>query len=161
MGKTTDLRRELKATFFPLLESKGFAIDTSSAPTFTRFRRTVSECVHLVEVQWDKYGRPRFVVNFGACPHDGMQIRGEHFPVEKVFVGWLAENGRLQPRRGHSSANWFSQEPSLLLRLFGLARLRAADAVVSQLMSLFPEVEAYWTMGVVGRHLMMFRTSAK
>jgi hypothetical protein len=32
MGRTTELRRALKARFFPLLESRGFVIDQRHAP---------------------------------------------------------------------------------------------------------------------------------
>jgi hypothetical protein len=157
MGTTTALRAELRRTWVPLLERKGFSVHTSDAPTFVGFCRKTSESAHLLELQWEKYGRPRFVVNFGKCALEGLLIRGERFPVENVCVGWLEEHGRLQPRRGHSTSHWFSQEVSLLKRFFAGQTLRAPAEVVQELVALFPEVETYWATGEVGDHLMMVR----
>jgi hypothetical protein len=162
MGETTALRRELKRTWIPLLESKGFVVDQTAAPMFMRFRRADGDTVHLLEIQWEKYGRPRFAINFGTCPSEGLQIGGERFPVEKVYVGWLEEHGRLQPRRGRNtpglfSQGWFSQEPSLLQRWFGKEKSRTPEKVVQRLMSLLPEIEDYWASRAVGAHLMIIR----
>ena len=158
MGKASDLRRELKARFLPSLAARGFAIDMRDAPTFARCRRGVGDSVEILEVQWDKYGRPRFVINFGTCPVEGIQVGVERFAVESVSVGWLSVSGRLQPRRGSSTSAWFSQEKPLLHRLFSSSRLRSPESVVQDLLDLFPEVEAYWAHGTIGRHLTLFRT---
>ena len=157
MGRTTELRRELKRRFFPQLERMGFTLDNSSAPNTTRFRRAAGESVQILEVQWEKYGKPRFVVNFGVCPAEGLQVRGETFPVDRVMAGWLEEFGRLQPRRGHSTSKWFSQDKPWWRRLFASRQLIPPARVVDDLLALFPEVEAYWADRVVGKHLMMSR----
>lgn len=160
-GRTTELRRELKRVFLPLLEGKGFTVDTRAAPAFTAFRRQAVDSVHVVEIQWDKYGRPRFVINFGKCPLEGMQVRGQLFSPDQVYAGWLEESGRLQPRHGHSSTNWFSQEKHWLRRLLDVGKLRQPDEVVEELLRLFPEVEAYLESGVVGEHIRVFRIPRK
>jgi hypothetical protein len=154
----------LKRTWVPLLESRGFSVDMSDAPLFVRFRRTAGGLVHLLEVQWDKYGRRRFAINVGKCPVAGLRVRGELFPVEKVSVGWLEELGRLRPGRGRSTwravvmgADWFSQDTPLLQRWFGREKLRAPDDVVRGLVSLLPELEAYLVSGAVGEHLTIMR----
>jgi hypothetical protein len=147
----------LKRRFFPLLDSLGFAIDNSSAPNTTRFRRAVGDGVQILEVQWEKYGRARFVVNFGTCPAQGLRVRGETFPADQVMAGWLDESGRLQPGRGSSTRNWFSQEKPWLQRLFSAEKLVPPPQVVDLLLKLFPEVEAYWAHGAVGRHLRIMR----
>lgn len=157
MGRTTELRRELKQRFFPQLERMGFSVDNSSAPNTTRFRRTVGASVQILEVQWEKYGKPRFVINFGTCPAEGLRVRGETFPADKVMAGWLEESGRLQARRGHSTAKWFSQDVPWWRRLFAFRDLTPPARVVDDLLAAFPEVEAYWERGVVGPHVMMSR----
>jgi hypothetical protein len=157
MGKTTDLRRGLRTTFLPHLEARGFTIDMADAPMFTRWRRPAGDSVQLLELQWDKYGRPRFVINFGTCPVGGLEIRGERFPIERVLVGWLSEYGRLQPKRGHSPSKWFSQERPFLARLLSPTKLRSAESVVRELLTLYPEVETYWASGAVGKHIMIVR----
>jgi Ni,Fe-hydrogenase III small subunit len=72
--------------------------------TFLPFRRIRSTEAQIVEIQWEKYGNPRFVVNFGRCPKDGVVFRGEHFPVEKIYAGWLVGGGRLKPGHGRTTA---------------------------------------------------------
>lgn len=156
MGPTTELRRELKRTFFPFVQGRGFCIDHRDAPTFTRFRRHTPEAVHLFEVQWEKYGAPRFVINFGTSPPQGLEINGELHAPERLYVGWLPRNGRLQPKGGTSSRSWFRQDESLLRRWMpGSRKLRAASDVVDELLHLFAELEAYWNDGTVGQHLRM------
>jgi len=157
MGRTTELRRELKRVFLPLLEGKGFTVDTTAAPAFTAFRRKAVDSVHVVEIQWDKYGRPRFVINFGKCPLEGLYVRGQLGSPSQVYAGWLEESGRLQPRHGNSSTNWFSQEKHWLRRLLDVERLRQPSEVVEDLLRLFPEVEAYLESCVVGEHIRIFR----
>jgi hypothetical protein len=156
MGSTTDLRRVLKQAFVPHVESLGFRVDPADAPTFLRFRRPAVEAVHLLEMQWDKYGKPRFVINFGSCPAEGLRIDGELHAPDKVLVGWLTVNGRLQPKRGLGSGNWFRQDTHLLRRITGSPKLRTAAEVVEELLRLYPEVEKYWQDGTVGPHLRMF-----
>jgi hypothetical protein len=51
------------------------------------------------------------------------------------------------------TGDWFRQDRHLLSRVVSGARLYRAEAVVTRLLSLFVEVEAYWRDGVIGRHL--------
>ena len=152
MGNTSDLRSELKRTFFPLAESRGFAIDLSNAPHLVTFRRTIGNSLHVFDVQWEKYGRPRFVVNFGTCPARGLSVSGKDIPSGQVLASWAPQSGRLQPRTGASSVSWFRQDRSFMARLAG-AKPHSATQVVGQLIQLFPELEAYWSTGEIGKHL--------
>ncbi len=160
MGKTSELRSEVKRVFFPLAESRGFSIDQRDAPTFTTFRHAIAESLHVFDLQWDKYGRPRSVVNFGICPVSGLHLSGKNIPSDQVLAGWTPQGGRLQPRAGASEANWFRQDKPLLARLFLGATLRPAPEVVAQLTQLFPELEAYWSTGAVGKHVRLTRHAA-
>jgi len=157
MGITSPMRRELERRFFSVLQDRGFALDSRDAPQLTQFRRSVGEEVHILEIQWEKYGSPTFVINFGTCPASGLDTPRGHFPPEAVYVGWLKESGRLQPRRGHSSRNWFSQSKPWLQRVLSGSRLRPPEGVVDDLLGLFPEVEHYWTDGTIGAHVMWVR----
>ena len=161
MGPTTELRRHLKSTFYPFAEARGFRLDNRHAPTITRFRRPTSDAVHLFELQWEKYGRPRFVVNFGACPPSGLQLEGRQLAPEELFVGWLPGNGRLQPLKGTGSGSWFRQDKPWLGRLLSGARLRPAAEVVEELLELFPEVERYWNEGRRSEHLYLIRETPR
>ncbi|WP_202845212.1 hypothetical protein [Luteimonas saliphila] len=157
MGRTSELRNELKRAFFPFAESHGFLIDRRDEPTFTTFRRIVAGSLHVFDVQWDKYDRPRFVVNFGICPASGLHLSGKDVPPDQVLAGWTPRGGRLQPRPGASEASWFRQDRPLLARLFLGAALRPAPEVVAQPTRLFPELEAYWSTGTVGKHVRVTR----
>ncbi len=158
MGSSTELRRELKRRFWPLLESQGFSRDESDAPMFVFFRRHSSDSTQLLDLQWDKYGSPRFVLHFGQCPANGIEFRGERIPREKMIASWLAtsrQGGTLQPRRGLSSRAWFRLDPDILMRLKG-KRSRQPAEVVDELLALFPQVEAWWRSGALGPHLRMW-----
>ena len=156
MGTTTELRRELKKRFLPYVQRSGFVLDERDAPTIWRFRRNAGTEVHIFEVQWEKYGTPRFVINFGRCPIEGPTINGRHYTAEAVSVGWLEVTGRLQPVRGASARHWFRQDKRFLTKLWSSEKLVPAEEVVSQLLQLFQEVEAYWDSGVLGPHVRIF-----
>lgn len=160
MGKTTELRGELKRVFFPFAESRGFTIDQRDAPTFTTFRRAAGDSLHIFDVQWEKYGRPRFVLNFGTCPASGLNLPDKTIPADQVLAGWTLQGGRLQPRLGATTSSWFRQDNPLFVRLFGGPALRPAPEVVTNLIQIFPELEAYWSTGTIGRHLRVTRHAA-
>ncbi len=156
MGKATELRRELKRVFLPLAEAHGFSIDQKHAPTFLGFRRKIAGSLHVFDIQWEKYGKPRFVVSFGTCPEHGLVPADRAIPPEQVLASWLP-GGQLQPRHGAYSSSWFRQDKPLLLRLISRNKLYPASQIVSQLVQLYPELEAYWATGIVGRHLRITR----
>ena len=144
MGRTTDLRRAVAAAFVPVAEAAGFTIDRRGMPAILAFRRSVGQRVQIIEIQWDTYGRPRFVLNYGTCPLDGLEIDGRLFRPENVAAGWLADSGRLQPRRGMGPGAWFRQDRGWLQRLAGRGALRPAQQVAEHLVTLFPEVLRSW-----------------
>jgi hypothetical protein len=156
MEVTTALRQEAKSQFFPLMQQRGFVLDERDAPNFLRFRRITPTEAHIVEIQWEKYGRPRFAINFGRCSKDGVVIRGERFPVEKISANWLLGSGRLQPGRKKTVGGWFRQDKPLVTRLFSSEKQVPASKVIAQLISLYPEVEEYWERGTVGQHLTIY-----
>jgi hypothetical protein len=156
MGVTTGLRQEIKSQFFPFMQQRGFVLDQRDAPRFLRFRRITSTEAQIVEIQWEKHGRPRFAINFGRCSKDGVVIRGERFPVEKIYASWLLGRGRLQPGRKKTSGGWFRQDKPFFTRLFSSEKRIYPATVIAQLISLYPEVEEYWERGTVGQHLTIY-----
>jgi hypothetical protein len=67
MGRTTSLREAIKQVFVPHLQGKGFSPDMRYAPQRFGFRKIDSDAVYVCDIQWEKYGRPRFVLHFGKC----------------------------------------------------------------------------------------------
>jgi hypothetical protein len=110
MGVTSELRAEIERVFVPWLVARGFAVARRQLPFVLAFRRERREWCELVELQWEKYGRPRFVLNFARAPAQGLEIGGKHFAVAELCAGWVPGNGRLQPGRGGTSASWFRQD---------------------------------------------------
>jgi hypothetical protein len=156
MGPTTELRRALKARFFSYAVDRGFVLDARHQPMSTMFRRPAGAAVQIVEVQWDKYGRPRFALNFGSCPAAGLRIGDTLHRPDDVLPGWCVDCGRLQPGRGSGTRHWFRQDSTLLKRLFGAPPLRDPAVVVGEVMTLFVEIERYWTSGEAGPHLRLW-----
>jgi hypothetical protein len=153
MGPTTELRRAVEAVLLPLTAAAGFHADRRGMPRILAFRRAAGERVQILEIQWDGYGRPRFVVNFGTCLAEGLNIDGRRFPPEEVAAGWLADGGRLQPRRGAGSGAWFRQDAGRLWRLLGQEAPRPAASVAAELVALLPEVLRHFEGEPPGPHM--------
>ena len=80
------MRRAVADAFVPVAEATGFHHDRRPMPATLTFRRTVGGQVQILEIQWEKYGRPRFVLDYGACPAAGFAIDGRVFPPEEAFA---------------------------------------------------------------------------
>lgn len=153
MGRTTDLRRAVALTFVPVAEAAGFTLDRRGMPTILAFRRTIGARVQIVEIQWETYGRPRFVLNYGSCAADGIEVDGRRFAPHEVAAAWLPDAGRLQPRRGAGPGAWFRQDRPWTHRLFGRPALRPVQEVTAELLALFPELLRAWDGGAPGAHM--------
>jgi hypothetical protein len=159
MGTTTALRREIKRRFIPAIEKEGFALDERNAPAFWIFRRKAERSVHVFCLQWEKYGRPRFRIDLGTCPLEGLEFSGNRFAWEDMHPHWVLDATTLIPKRGTSSRAWFRQDTTWLRRLFGAPALRSPGEVVDELLALFPEADKYWAEGTLGPHMRQWRVS--
>jgi hypothetical protein len=92
MGRTTALRQAIKQDFFPFIREKGFVLEKQTAQVYA-FRKADSDVVFKCDVQWEKYGSPRFVLNFS-----------KHGPKG------LITSGRLAPSQRRSTGGWFRQD---------------------------------------------------
>ncbi len=136
MGRTTELREAVKRDFVPFLRDKGFTLDMSDAPRLYRFRKIDSDAALECDVQWEKYGSPRFILNFYKRESKG-----------------LTAQGRLAPSQRRTLAGWFRQDRPWLSRLISSSKLYPPERVVAQLIALFGEVEEYWKSGTIGPHI--------
>jgi hypothetical protein len=159
MGRTTPLRSEIKRVFVPFLANKGFSPDPRNSPNFLCFRRIEADQVHFFDIQWENYGRPRFVVNFGKAPADGVvDLLGKPVRPEDIRPDHATVRGRLAPGSGSMTGSWFRQDRPLIERLAKWSSLRSPEQVISQLMALFAELEEFWTSGTIGPHMRLLPT---
>ena len=157
------LREELSQRFLPYLRSVGFEpAEDSSKPDgrsifpFGTFARKHGSTSDIIEIQFDKYSRPRFIINFRREPPElikegqGIGPRNARLPKLTEFGAarfkW-AQSFRLTPRP--QSARWFTMRT-----FFGFRSPKTCSKeVVDRLMNLFPQVEAWFKDGTVGEHL--------
>lgn len=161
MGKTTDLRRELKKRFYPLAAEHGFQVDNTSSPFGIDFRRLAADRIDVFDIQWEKSGTPRFVVNFGDCPSNGLIHYGEHIPPHKVLSYMGSSSGRLQPGKGSTTRSWFCQDRSFFRRVVLRQAPRPAADVVDELLMLFPELQEWFEHRRLGPHMVMMNNSRR
>lgn len=147
------LRTAVKARFLPLMVQRGFVVDRSRQPVFTTFRRQVDGRVQVCELQWDKRGSARFVVNFGEVPAHGVARQGRPVPPGEVLVFDCQPMLRLQRRRGRTLGSWFQLRRPLLRQLATLTRDDSPDAVVDALVAALPEMDAWWSTRLLGPHV--------
>jgi len=133
------LREAVKREFYPFALERGFARIKSNNSLRTLFRKIDGGVAYEFEIQWDKYHRPYFVLNFSAPEGLPMRSRTRH--------------GRLQRRRGDPLGCWFNlRRPWHEVLRTGHLRYKP-EQVVGQVISCFPELEAWWSEGVEGPHV--------
>jgi hypothetical protein len=111
------------------------------------------ERIYVCDIQWEKYGRPRFVLNFGSCGRQGVVCHGKEVVPADITASATPWRGRLMPGPSSSISSWFRQDRSLLQRFWKGSSLKPPDEVIGNLVDLFPEVEDYWNSGTIGKHI--------
>lgn len=144
-SKAKPLNDELKKRFYPLVKSMGFEKQKSTNPLFSEFRRVSSSGEDIFEIQWDKYWRPYFVVNFDK--------KGTSNPI------WN-NSGRLQRKRGGQMSCWFSLSRPFFNKVVNLRWQYEASDVVDELIDAFKELEQWWKEGSIGPHMYIFELHA-
>jgi hypothetical protein len=137
------LRAATKAKLYPFLASRGFRRTKSSHSGFVSFVRARSEKTDLLVMQWDKYGRERFVLNLCSLP-------GEH-GLDSVSPFDAEWDARLQPRA--NSPRWWQTRKPLFQAVRTLKTRWHPDEVVNQVIFAFHEAEAWWSNAVAGIHV--------
>jgi len=154
------LREAVRARFYPFAAAQGFVRAKSAHPHFAVFRRSTQSTIHVFELQWDKYHRQCFVVNFGDAPISGVTVHGTHVPAANIETYQCTNHGQLKPRGCPYVRCWFREKKPLLQVLTSGQRRYQPDEVVDQLIALFPELDAWWTRRDRGSHLSLLRIAA-
>jgi len=144
------LREAVKDYFYPFAESKDFVRAKSKHPHFTTFRRVKGATVHVFDVQWDKYGRPAFVINFGEASFEESKTLVDNVETEQCNV--LC---RLQPDK-NSPGWWRLRKPWLEVLKTGRLRFEPKE-VVLRAIACFPDAEAWWAEKLTGQHVLVLR----
>ena len=147
MSHSLDLREAVKARFYPFVESRGF-VRGKATSLLTVFRRREGQSVQVFDIQWEKYGTPRFVINFGEVPLHNLRV--EERELETYHCETL---GRLKRKTGPYLRSWFQLDKPWLEAMVSLRRRYQPEEVVDQLVALFPEVESWWSNKVEGPHV--------
>ncbi|TAL37220.1 MAG: hypothetical protein EPN97_05670 [Alphaproteobacteria bacterium] len=156
MSDTTALRDEIKKTFFPFAAEKGFSRSKGSSLFYT-FRKITPEGGYVFDIQFEKYHRPRFVVNLGSCGPAGVDFAGRKVAISDMQPSDTANFARLKPRTGGSTRSWFCQDRGLLKSLLTFRRLDDPAVTVASFIGLFGEAEDYLYNNVKGPHIFSLR----
>jgi hypothetical protein len=117
------------------------------------FRRRNPQKHDLIDVQFDKYHRPRFILNFGQVGLDGLiDAYGRYIKVDDVRIYHLVEGGRLNARPRLVLEHWFGVGPPAVRPVES-----AADLEIEKLIRLFPQVERWFTTGRIGWNLSILK----
>lgn len=161
MGRTAQLRAALKKRFFPKVEAEGFVRDEPDEALFSCFRRKAGSVVQVFYLQWEKHGLPCFRVHFAEAPIEGFDYLGTHVAAEEARPShFTLPRGSLIPSCGVLArrwciltGSWFQLDRPLFSRLTSGQRDYEPDYVVGQLLTLFPEVLAWWESKIKGKHI--------
>ena len=137
MTTRSKLREELTRRFVPLLRERGFNGPERIAGNalFHDFRRVTNSGTHMLSIMFDKYQRPRCVFDVWVEPPEGRDAL--------THRGGTLLQGRVQPRRGTSTASWFRADRPWWQRLFGVTSTREREAV-SEAIATLDEIDRWW-----------------
>ena len=156
MSRTSILREAIKAKFYPFALGRGF-VRGKATSMFTPFRRIRGNVVQVFDVQWDKYNRPRFVINFGEAPSNGVEFGGQKVSTNMLEPGHCPLGGRLQRWRGGSPRTWFQLSKPWSQTLLTFQWAYSQEEVVAEVISCFSELEAWWDSKREGPHIYIWR----
>lgn len=130
----TKLRCELDLEFVPALRGLGFEGPerlTGKSRQGYNYARTTEKGVQRLTVHFDKWKRPRFVLDFWVEPPEGIDAL--------MRRGGRLLQARVRPGRLGDSKQWFRADRPWWHRLLGLSSSRERE-VASLALSLLPEV---------------------
>jgi hypothetical protein len=127
--------------------SVGGGPEISNAFPFGSMRRyRDGRDLELIDIQMDKDGAAKFVLNFGIAPPTGIDLPWKHIEQRDALASDLPEYYRLMPHR--SSLRWFS-----ISRFSWMALEARAQKTIDRIIELFGEVEEWFRSGEIGRHV--------
>lgn len=164
----TLLKEDMKRRFIPVFFDKGFSLvplppeekHFKLIHPFGYLKRKRDGNIDIVEIQFDKYMSPRFVINFGSVPKEGVTFPcGEHRDQEGAGLTELPENFRLYNSflvKNHGvlasslGIEWFG--PGFFRRKNEGAVIKAVDRAIK----LSEEMFDWFETGKIGKHIVRF-----
>ena len=148
------LREELSTRFVPLLRQRGFEGPARLAGNAVShdFRRKAATGVQVLSIQFEKYQRPRCVLNLWVEPSEGIE--------EVLRRGGTVVQGRVTARPGSSTRDWFRADRPLWQRLLGNTSTREREAV-SEVVALLDELDRFWESQAASPHVLIVSTSCR
>ncbi len=118
---------------------------------FYPYRRSGEERDEIIEVQFDKHNRPKFVLNFGVVPANGIiDAYGRFVSRKNVQIAHLVQHGRLYSLP--YSMFWFSPNA-----LFGFRTTKySVEKAVAHLIHLFWQVERWFEIGELNPNIRLY-----
>jgi hypothetical protein len=146
------LREELSTRFVPLLRQRGFEGPERLAGNAVShdFRRRTATGVQVLSIQFEKYQRPRCVLNLWVAPPEGIE--------EALRRGGTVVQARVQPRPGPSTRHWFRADRPLWHRLLGNTSTLEREAA-SEVVALLGEIDRFWQSQAPSPHVSILSTS--
>jgi hypothetical protein len=97
----------------------------------------------------------RVFLNFGSCGPRGTVCFGKEVDPTDVMSSDVPNAGRLTAQPWPATSSWFRQDRPLLEQITTWSWTKPADEVIAELIRLFSEVEDYWSMGKIGKHIRL------
>lgn len=149
------LRKAIRDLLIPSILRHGFQQDEREAWKedsrrfgTLRFLRSRGNSVDFLEIQNDKRGRPKFTLEFGTVPSEGVDYCGYHYSQADASALVATNRARLHPSR--VLPLWRFGFPALKVPV--LRNPSAAD-IVKQAIELLPQVEAWLKDNVKGPNI--------
>ena len=153
----TVLRQELQNRFVKAFVEKGFASgpvptggksspDPRSIYPLGQLTRLRGNDLNIIDVQFDKYRTPKFVINFGIIPENGVYTTwGEH--VERDIASAYDAPERCRLYNSTFGMRWFA------IGFFSSKSRQSIERLVDKAVELSPEIDAWFSSKVVGKHM--------
>ena len=149
MAPTTrsQLRAQLTERLVPAILEAGFEGPAAIAGNrlIHEYRRSTPAAVHVLSIQLEKRGLPRFVINLHVELSEAMR--------EAELQRGGSVGGRLTPRSGPTTRSWFRADPPWWLRLVRPSTATLEAEAVTTCSELLPEVEAWWEAQQPSQHI--------
>jgi hypothetical protein len=114
-----------------------------------RLKRMQGNNLDVIEFQFDKHGRPKFVINFGVVPAGGVTLPwGDHLDQNVADVSALSEAYRIY--NSSLRARWFE------LGLLSPKNEHAIKSLVDKAIMLSNEINNWFECKTVGKHMKKF-----
>jgi len=153
VSRARPLRDAVKSRFYPFADERGFSRVRVAHPLFTDFRRERAGKVQVFDIQWDKYHRPCFVLNFGEAPEGDLELHGTRIAAKDVGPAHCPLRGRLQRYKGGSLSCWFRLRRPWSDVLSSGAWSYRPEEVAEELVRAFRELEQWWETKIEGPHI--------